>query len=113
MCHSCTHTCYVLYTHTHTHTHTYTHTISSYTFKALGAGFYGLRNAKDFRQTITDVIMQAGDADRWAANTDSLASFPAHAQLFVMHLQYVLRGAGNEATDSWYIARGLHAVELE
>ena len=38
---------------------------SRYTFKALGAGFYGLRHAKDFRKTITDVIMQAGDADRY------------------------------------------------
>lgn len=35
-----------------------------YTFKALGAGFYGLRHAKDFRETLLKVIMQAGDADR-------------------------------------------------
>lgn len=35
-----------------------------YTFKALGAGFYGLRKGVDFRQTITEVIMEAGDADR-------------------------------------------------
>lgn len=34
-----------------------------YTFKALGAGFYGLRRAKDFRETIQEVIMEAGDAD--------------------------------------------------
>ena len=40
------------------------HTIG-YTFKALGAGFYGLRNAKDFRKPILEVIMQAGDADRY------------------------------------------------
>ena len=36
-----------------------------YTFKALGAGFYGLRSAKSFRDTILEVIMQAGDADRY------------------------------------------------
>lgn len=36
-----------------------------YTFKALGAGFYGLRTVKNFRDTITEVIMQAGDADRY------------------------------------------------
>ncbi len=36
----------------------------SYTFKALGAGFYGLRTTTDFRQSIKEVIMQAGDADR-------------------------------------------------
>lgn len=35
-----------------------------YTFKALGAGFYGLRNAKDFREMLIKVIMEAGDADR-------------------------------------------------
>lgn len=35
-----------------------------YTFKAMGAGFYGLRKAKDFRETITEVIMEGGDADR-------------------------------------------------
>jgi hypothetical protein len=35
-----------------------------YTFKALGAGFYGLRKGTDFRKTITEVIMEAGDADR-------------------------------------------------
>ena len=37
---------------------------SRYTFKALGTGFYGLRCAKDFRKTILEVVMQAGDADR-------------------------------------------------
>lgn len=42
------------------------HTHLSYTFKALGAGFYGLRNASDFRKTIMQVVMQAGDADRYA-----------------------------------------------
>ena len=37
-----------------------------YTFKALGAGFYGLRNStkKTFRDIILEVIMEAGDADR-------------------------------------------------
>ena len=35
-----------------------------YTFKAMGAGFYGLRKGTDFRKTITEVIMEAGDADR-------------------------------------------------
>ena len=37
-----------------------------YTFKALGAGFYGLRNSmkKEFRDIILEVIMEAGDADR-------------------------------------------------
>lgn len=35
-----------------------------YTFKALGAGFYGLHKGTDFRKTITEVIMEGGDADR-------------------------------------------------
>lgn len=35
-----------------------------YTFKALGAGFYGLRKGTDFRTAISQVIMEAGDADR-------------------------------------------------
>eukprot|EP00731_Ephydatia_muelleri_P020413 Em0013g140a len=35
----------------------------SYTFKALGAGFYGLRKATDFRKTIMELIMEGGDAD--------------------------------------------------
>lgn len=35
-----------------------------YTFKAMGAGFYGLRKGTDFRKTITEVIMEGGDADR-------------------------------------------------
>ena len=35
-----------------------------YTFKCLGAGFYGLRKGGlDFRGTIRDVVMEAGDAD--------------------------------------------------
>lgn len=38
-----------------------------YTFKALGAGFYGLRHATDFSTTLKKVIMQAGDADSNAA----------------------------------------------
>ncbi len=40
------------------------HTIG-YTFKALGCGFYGLREGgpKDFKKIITNVIMEAGDAD--------------------------------------------------
>ena len=37
---------------------------SSYTFKAMGAGFYGLRLGTDFKKTITELIMEAGDADR-------------------------------------------------
>ncbi len=40
-----------------------------YTFKALGAGFYGLRKGMDFRKTITEVIMEAGDADRLVGAT--------------------------------------------
>ena len=39
-----------------------------YTYKAFGAGFYGLRmanNKKNFREIITSVIMEAGDADRY------------------------------------------------
>ena len=38
-----------------------------YTFKALGAGFYGLRHItkKSFRDVILEVIMEAGDADRY------------------------------------------------
>ena len=38
-----------------------------YTYKAFGAGFYGLRKAskkKSFRDVILKVIMEAGDADR-------------------------------------------------
>lgn len=35
-----------------------------YTFKALGAGFYGLQKGTDFKKTITEVIMEGGDADR-------------------------------------------------
>ena len=37
-----------------------------YTFKAMGAGFYGLRHStkKTFRDVILEVIMEAGDADR-------------------------------------------------
>ena len=35
-----------------------------YTYKCLGAGFYGLRKGGlDFRGTIRDVVMEAGDAD--------------------------------------------------
>ena len=38
-----------------------------YTFKALGASFHGLRHSlkKDFREIILEVIMEAGDADRY------------------------------------------------
>jgi len=36
-----------------------------YTFKALGCGFYGLRQGNDFKKIITEVIMEAGDADRY------------------------------------------------
>ncbi len=37
-----------------------------YTFKAMGAGFYGLRHSrkKSFRDIIIEIIMEAGDADR-------------------------------------------------
>ena len=35
----------------------------SYTFKPLGAGFYGLRKATHFRETIMKLIMEGGDAD--------------------------------------------------
>ena len=35
-----------------------------YTFKCLGAGFWGLRNGTDFRKAIMKLIMEAGDADR-------------------------------------------------
>ena len=38
--------------------------VFSYTFKALGAGFYGLQHGSDFRATLRKLIMQAGDADR-------------------------------------------------
>lgn len=38
-----------------------------YTFKALGAGFYGLRTESGFKPTIKQVIMEAGDADSNAA----------------------------------------------
>lgn len=36
-----------------------------YTFKALGAGFFSLRNAKNFRDMLLEVIMEGGDADRY------------------------------------------------
>ena len=39
-----------------------------YTYKAFGAGFYGLRKTskkKSFRDVILKVIMEAGDADRY------------------------------------------------
>ena len=45
-----------------------------YTFKALGSGFYGLRVGTDFRKTITEVIMEGGDADRYKAAICSLAT---------------------------------------
>lgn len=37
-----------------------------YTFKAMGAGFYGLRHSKKktFKEIILEIIMEAGDADR-------------------------------------------------
>ena len=35
-----------------------------YTYKTLGCGFYGLRKGEnDFRKTLIDVVMEAGDAD--------------------------------------------------
>ena len=34
-----------------------------YTFKCAGAGFYGLRKGTDFRSSITQLIMEGGDAD--------------------------------------------------
>jgi len=34
-----------------------------YTFKTMGAGFYALQNSKDFRKTIIELVMEAGDAD--------------------------------------------------
>lgn len=40
-----------------------------YTFKALGAGFYGLRKGNNFKTTISEVIMEGGDADRWVTIT--------------------------------------------
>ena len=41
-----------------------------YTYKAFGAGFYGLKRSlkKNFREIITEVIMRAGDADRYVIN---------------------------------------------
>ena len=41
-----------------------------YTFKALGAGFYGLRKGTDFEKTITEVIMEGGDADRFVPSSN-------------------------------------------
>ena len=45
-----------------------------YTFKALGAGFYGLRHStkKKFRDIILEVIMEAGDADRCVCVTSCM-----------------------------------------
>ena len=37
--------------------------MSRYTYKTLGAGFYALRNSKEFKKTIMELIMQGGDAD--------------------------------------------------
>ncbi len=34
-----------------------------YTFKTMGCGFYGLLQGRDFRTTIMEVVMEAGDAD--------------------------------------------------
>eukprot|EP00117_Sycon_ciliatum_P018021 scpid43169/ scgid16793/ Uncharacterized protein MJ1187 len=34
-----------------------------YTYKAMGAGIFGLRTDTDFRRTITELVMEAGDAD--------------------------------------------------
>ncbi|XP_062506783.1 ADP-ribosylarginine hydrolase Tri1-like [Corticium candelabrum] len=34
-----------------------------YTYKALGAGFFGLRNFSKFEKAISELVMQAGDAD--------------------------------------------------
>jgi len=34
-----------------------------YTFKTMGAGFYALQNSKDFKKTIMELVMEAGDAD--------------------------------------------------
>ncbi len=34
-----------------------------YTFKTMGCGFYGLLKGRDFRTTIMEVVMEAGDAD--------------------------------------------------
>ncbi|XP_065827935.1 ADP-ribosylarginine hydrolase Tri1-like isoform X1 [Oscarella lobularis] len=38
-----------------------------YTFKALGAGFYGLAHCNDYWKSIIELIMEAGDADTNAA----------------------------------------------
>lgn len=36
---------------------------SRYTYKTMGAGFYALRNSKEFRKTIMELVMEGGDAD--------------------------------------------------
>jgi ADP-ribosylglycohydrolase len=35
-----------------------------YTFKTLGCSFFALRYGTDFRKTITEIVMQAGDAGK-------------------------------------------------
>lgn len=34
-----------------------------YTYKTMGAGFYALRNSREFRKTIMELVMEGGDAD--------------------------------------------------
>jgi len=34
-----------------------------YTYKTMGAGFYALRNSKEFRKMIMELVMEGGDAD--------------------------------------------------
>ena len=51
-----------------------------YTFKALGAGFYGLRHSrkKSFRDILLEVIMEAGDADRCVLTYCRSGNFRRH-----------------------------------
>ncbi|KAJ4456371.1 putative Histone deacetylase 6 [Paratrimastix pyriformis] len=43
-----------------------------YTLKCAGAGFYALRHGRDFRETMTRIVMEGGDADTNGAVAGSL-----------------------------------------
>ncbi|RUS80309.1 hypothetical protein EGW08_011947 [Elysia chlorotica] len=63
----------------------------SFTFKALGAGFWALKQ-KDFRSAIQDIVMEGGDADANASVAGALLGcklgFPAIPQSWLEGLKY-------------------------
>ena len=63
-----------------------------YTFKALGAGFYSLRKGANFKKTITEVIMEAGDADR-SVGSFLFSLFLKQVVLFHMYSNAAVCGA--------------------